>query len=67
MIVEVRSYDKKKLSNDSEIKKLMDQAKINEKARILNEKEIKKQTKLSEKEFAKKIKEQKFCFSKFHY
>ena len=42
MIVEVRNYDKNKIQRDSEIEKLLNQAKLDEKKRILTEKEIKK-------------------------
>ena len=56
MIVEVRNYNKDKIKDDSEIEKLLDQAKLNEKRRILSEKELAKQAKIEEKELAKQIK-----------
>tara|TARA_Y100000590_G_scaffold343541_1_gene392554 strand:- start:451 stop:1014 length:564 start_codon:yes stop_codon:yes gene_type:complete len=56
MIVEVRNFDKKKMKNNSEIEKLLNQAKLNEKNRILTEKELKKRTREEEKELAKQIK-----------
>ena len=56
MIVEVRNYNKGKINDNSEIEKLLDQAKLDEKRRILSEKELAKQTKLEEK---KRIKEEK--------
>ena len=56
MIVEVRNYDKKNIKKDSEIEKLLKQAKLDEKNRILNERELLKRTKLEEKELAKKLK-----------
>ena len=49
MIVETRSIKKGSYKGDSEIEKLMKQAKIKEKKRILNEKELKKQARLDEK------------------
>ena len=49
MIVEIRNYDKNKIKNDSEIQKLLDEAKINEKKRILSEKELVKKNKVKEK------------------
>ena len=56
MIVEVRHYSKDKIKDNSEIEKLLDQAKLDEKRRILSEKELAKQAKIEEKEFAKQIK-----------
>ena len=56
MIVEVRHYNKDKIKDNSEIEKLLDQAKLDEKRRILSEKELAKQTKIEEKELAKQIK-----------
>ena len=56
MIVEVRNYNKGKINDNSEIEKLLDQAKLDEKRRILSEKELAKQTKIEEKELAKQIK-----------
>ena len=56
MIVEVRNYDKNKMKEDSEIEKLLNQAQLDEKKRILTEKEIKKRTRMEEKELAKQIK-----------
>ena len=56
MIVEVREFDKKKIKEDSEIEKLLNQAKLNEKNRILSEKELKKRSKIEEMEKEKQIK-----------
>ena len=56
MIVEVRNYDKNKMKSDSEIQKLLNQAKLDEKKRILTEKEIQKKTRMEEKELTKQIK-----------
>ena len=56
MIVEVRNFNKRKIDDDSEIKKILDQAKINEKKRIFTEKELLKKEKIEEKELAKQIK-----------
>ena len=56
MIVEVRNYNKGKINDNSEIEKLLDQAKLDEKRRILSEKELAKQAKIEEKELAKQIK-----------
>ena len=56
MIVEVKNYDKKEIKEDSEIQKLLNQAKIDEKNRKLSEKELKKQARLEEK---RRIKEEK--------
>ena len=55
MIVEVRNYNKDKIKDNSEIEKLLDQAKLDEKKRILSEKELAKQAKIEEKDFAKQI------------
>ena len=56
MIVEVRNYNKGKINDNSEIEKLLDQARLDEKRRILSEKELAKQTKIEEKELEKQIK-----------
>ena len=56
MIVEQRKFDKSKIKKDSEIEKLLKQAKLNEQERILSEKELKKISKIEEKELAKQIK-----------
>jgi len=56
MIVEVRNYDKNEIQENSEIQKLLNQAKIDEKNRKLSDKELKKQAKLEEK---RRIKEEK--------
>ena len=56
MIVEVRDIKKKSYKNNSEIEKLLKQAKLNEKNRIISEKELAKQIKLEEK---RRIKEEK--------
>ena len=55
MIVEMRNYDKNKMKSDSEIEKLLNQAKLDEKKRILTEKELVKKTKKEEKELAKQL------------
>ena len=55
MIVEVRNYNKDKINDNSEIEKLLDQAKLDEKRRILSEKELAKQAKIEEKKLAKQI------------
>tara|TARA_B100002051_G_C16658959_1_gene598065 strand:+ start:113 stop:673 length:561 start_codon:yes stop_codon:yes gene_type:complete len=57
MIVEVRTFDKKNKSKNSQIEKLMKQAKIDEKERIANEKIIAKQKRIDEKRKAKLEKE----------
>ena len=49
MIVEVKNYNKDKNKNDSEIERLMNQAKLDEKKRINNENQIKIITKNEEK------------------
>jgi len=56
MIVEVRDVKKKSYKNNSEIEKLLKQANINEKNRIISEKELAKQAKLEEK---RRIQEEK--------
>ena len=56
MIVEVRDIKKKSYKNNSEIEKLLKQANINEKNRIISEKELAKQAKLEEK---RRIQEEK--------
>ena len=56
MIVEVRDIKKKSYKNNSEIEKLLKQAKLDEKNRIISEKELAKQDKLEEK---RRIKEEK--------
>lgn len=56
MIVEVKNYNKGKSKNDSEIERLMNQAKLDEKKRIYNEKQIKKEAENEEKDLAKRIK-----------
>ena len=56
MIVEVRDIKKKSYKNNSEIEKLLKQAKLDEKNRIISEKELAKQAKLEEK---RRIKEEK--------
>jgi hypothetical protein len=55
MIVEVRHYNKDKIKDNSEIEKLLDQAKLDEKKRVLSEKELAKQAKIEEKELSKQI------------
>jgi len=56
MTVEVKEFNKKKDKNNSEIEKLIQQAKIDEKNRIINEKQLLKQAKIKEK---KRLKEEK--------
>ena len=56
MIVEVRNFDKKSIKKDSEIEKLLNQAKIKEKERIISEKKLIKNSKLEEKELKKRLK-----------
>ena len=56
MTVEVRDIKKNSYKNNSEIEKLLKQAKADEKKRILSEKELAKQEKLKEK---RQIKEEK--------
>ena len=56
MIVEVKDYDKKKIENDTEIQKLLDQAKVDEKNRKFTEKELKKKSKIEKKEILKRNK-----------
>ena len=56
MTVEVRDIKKNSYKNNSEIEKLLKQAKADEKKRILSEKELAKQEKLKEK---RRIKEEK--------
>tara|TARA_B100000029_G_scaffold417460_1_gene422101 strand:- start:1902 stop:2438 length:537 start_codon:yes stop_codon:yes gene_type:complete len=56
MIVEVRNFDKRSIKKDSEIEKLLNQAKIKEKERIISEKELIKNSKLEEKELKKRLK-----------
>ena len=55
MIVEVKNYEKNKMKG-SEIDELLNQAKLNEKERILNEKKQKKLLKIEKK---RRIKEEK--------
>ena len=56
MIVEVREFDKKKIKENSEIEKILLQARDKEKTRIKNEKSLSKIEKLEQK---RKINEQK--------
>jgi len=56
MIVEVKSFNKKNIKKDSEIQKLLDQAKLDEKNRILSENELLKRGKIEEKELTKRLK-----------
>jgi len=56
MIVEIKEIKKGNAKKDSEIEKILNQAKIKEKKRIKNEKDLKKQAKLDEKN---RIKEEK--------
>ena len=65
MIIEKRSVNSKNYKNNSEINKIIEQAKINEKERISSEKKLLKEEKLNrkkqiknEKEFAKKSKKE---------
>ena len=61
MIVEVKDYNKKNIKKDSEIEKIINQAKLDEKKRKFDEKELKKRTKLEEKRLIKlkKLEEKK--------
>ena len=56
MIVEIKSIDAKSSKSNSEIEKIIQQAKIDEKTRIKKEKNLKKEIKLEEKA---KLKEEK--------
>ncbi len=56
MSVEVKKYDKKDKVRKSEIEKILKQAKVNEKNRILTEKQIAKKEKLDEKNRVKQEK-----------
>ena len=56
MIVEIRYLNKNNYKDESEIEKLLQQAQMNEKKRIKNEKDLTKQAKLEEK---RRIKEEK--------
>ena len=56
MIVEVRQISNKTIEEDSEMKKLLNQAKDEERERVLNEKDLAKQIRLDEK---RRIKEEK--------
>ena len=56
MIVEKRNLKEEKLKNKDDLEKIIEQAKINEKQRLLGEKELIKESKLNEK---RKLKEQK--------
>ena len=56
MIVEVRNYNKDDIKKGSEIEKILNQAKLNEKNRKISEKELIKRTKIDEKELIKRIK-----------
>ena len=56
MIIEIKDSKNKNYKNDSEINKIMQQAKLSEKERIKSEKELLKQVRLDEK---KRIKEEK--------
>ena len=56
MIIEIKDSKNKNYKNDSEINKIMQQAKLSEKKRIKSEKDLLKQIKLDEK---KRIGEEK--------
>ena len=56
MIVEIKELDKKKIRKNSEIEKITQQARLDEKKRIKEEKDLAKQVRLDEK---KRIKEEK--------
>ena len=56
MIVEIRVLNKNYKKNDSEMEKIISQAKLKEKKRIKDEKDLAKQMKLEEK---KRLKEEK--------
>ena len=53
MIVEVKELDKDFKNDDMDLKKIIEEAKKNEKKRILKEKNLKKQAKLKEKKIIK--------------
>ena len=57
MTIEVKEDNKFKSKKESEIKKIMDQARLKEKERILNEKELAKQARLDDKLIIKQEKE----------
>ena len=59
MIVEIRDLNKEKNKNDSNMNKILNQAKLNEKKRINNEKNFKKEAKIELKKRIKKEKEMK--------
>ena len=56
MIVEIKELDKKKIRKNSEIEKITQQARLDEKKRIKDEKDLAKQVRLDEK---KRIREEK--------
>tara|TARA_B100001123_G_scaffold379895_1_gene449146 strand:- start:770 stop:1282 length:513 start_codon:yes stop_codon:yes gene_type:complete len=56
MVVEMKSAKKTDYKSNSEIERLMSQAKVEEKVRIKNEKSLSKQSKLEEKKLAKQMK-----------
>ena len=56
MIVEIKELDKKKIRKNSEIEKITQQARLDEKKRIKGKKDLAKQVRLDEK---KRIKEEK--------
>ena len=56
MVVEMKSAKKTDYKSNSEIERLMSQAKEEEKVRIKNEKSLSKQSKLEEKKLAKQMK-----------
>ena len=56
MIVEIKELDKKKIRKNSEIEKITQQERLDEKKRIKDEKDLAKQVRLDEK---KRIKEEK--------
>ena len=57
MIIEIKDLKNKNYKNDSEINKIMQQAKLSEKERIKSEKELLKQVRLDEKKRIKSEKE----------
>ena len=59
MIVEIREFNKKEIKKDSEFEKLLNQAKLNEKERILTEKELIKKNRREKKELSKQLKLEK--------
>ena len=57
MIIEIKDLKNKNYKNDSEINKIMQQAKLSEKKRIKSEKDLLKQVRLEEKKIIKEEKD----------